>query len=472
MINKEKPKGHKYKPHTDKDEKFFLVPKNIAKPDSGLRVDVSLLAIYIKQKYDIKYYKNQFRLFNNYYYSHVENMKTLIYKEIPERYRLPRSIRDCVDLLTMDKDLILMERDLAPEKYILFKNGVLDVETMQFRTHEETSEKLIFINQVGYEYDPNVATCKYADNFFYKVTNGKQEDIDFLYQVLGVLISGYRDFKNIFYFKGKKDSGKSTYLKIAELLLTNPDGTKDFSSIGLRTLTDETSKEYTRIIGKRANICGENPEIKISNDTLLKQLSGGDTVTARVKFKDSVEFVNRAMLIFSGNEVPSFFMSDRSAINERMLIYVFKNVIPINGQIKKFEEKINMSFVLNKAVEQLRIFINNNQEFTVTQEILDNRERLLIDNDTVYRFYKEHVVVTNDPKDRVSNHVLYDAYINYLVEEGHVIKYNGRLDLNKITITQYVFTVQIKKHHGEERYKRKLAYKGTKADCFICMILR
>ncbi|MGD9566828.1 MAG: phage/plasmid primase, P4 family [Sedimentibacter sp.] len=472
MINKEISKRPKCKPHTDKDEKFFLVPKNIAKPDSGLKVDVSLLAIYIKQRYDIRYYKNQFRVFKNYYYSYVENMKTLIYKDIPEMYRLPNNIRDCVDLLTMDQDLILMERDLAPEKYILFKNGVLDVETMQFSTHEEIGEKLIFINQVGYEYDPNVATCKYADNFFSKVTNGKQEDINFLYQVLGVLISGYRDFKNIFYFTGKKDSGKSTFLKITELLLTNPDGTNDFSSIGLRTLVNETSKEFTRIIGKRANICGENPEIKISNDTLLKQLSGGDTITARVKFKDPVEFVNRAMLIFSGNEVPSFFTSDKSAIGERMLIYVFKNVIPVRSQIKKFEKKINMSYVLNKAIEQLRIFLNNNQEFTVPQEILNNREKLLIDSDTVYRFYKEYVIVTNDPKDRVSNHVLYDAYINYLVEEGHVIKYNGRLDINKIKITQYVFTVQIKKHHGEERYKRKLAYRGAKADCFICMILK
>lgn len=459
----------------DKDKKFFLVPKNINNPEGELKVNISLLAVYMKEKYKIKCYKNQFRIFKNNYYAHVEDMKKIINSEIPERYRIPSNIRDVEDLLSMDQDLTMYDKELAPEKYISFANGVLNVETMQFKTHDNPDiKKLTFINQVGYSFDPNPSPCKYVDRFFNEVTNGKQEDINYLYQVLGVLISGYRGFKNIFYFKGEKDSGKSTYLNLAQLLITNPDGTKDYSNIGLKTLTDETSKEFTKIIDKRANISGESPRIKITNDTLLKQLSGGDTVAAHAKFKDPIEFVNRAMLIFSGNTVPTFFTSDKSAISERLLIYQFKNVIPMGRQIKYIERKMNMSYVLKKAVEQLKIFVDNNQEFILPQEIYDNREKMLTNSDTIYKFYKEKVSESNDTKDRVSNSDLYDAYIDFLVEEGHIrlSTHDGTPDFSTIKTTQYVFTSEIKKYHGEARYKRKLAYKGTKADCFVCMILK
>ena len=333
--------------------------------------------------------------------------------------------------------------------------------------------KLMFINQVGCSWNPNVETDKVTDDFFNAVTGGNQEDINFLYQILGVSISGYRSFKNIFYFTGAKDSGKSVYMHMAEKLLTNTDGTKDYSNIGLRTLTDETSKEFTRIIGKRANICAETPHLKISNDTLLKQLSGGDSVVAQVKFKEPVEFVNKAMLMFSGNTVPNFFVDDKFSISERLLIYRFKNAIPKNKQIKNLANKMNVEYIIQKAVEQLKVFIENNQEFTVPEEIFENQDEMLKDSDSIYKFYKDSVIVTSSSKDRISNVDLYEEYINFMVSEGHLRKgWDGKPDLSKFKTTQYLFTAEVKKHHGKDNFKKQLSYNGGKADVFIYMALK
>ncbi|HAE42863.1 MAG TPA: hypothetical protein DCG34_08090 [Clostridiales bacterium] len=458
----------------NKKGKYFVVLKNASNPAQGYKVNISLLAMYMKENFDIKVFKGQFKLKKKHYYRNVENMKHLISEEIPGTLRAPGHIKDCEELLLMDGELVLREQDLAPPKYISFENGVLNVEKMIFKPSGDPSlDKLIFINSVGYDWNKDAAPDPLVDGFFSSVTNSKQEDLDYLYQILGVLISGYRSFKNIFYFSGVKDSGKSVYLRVAEMLLTAPDGTRDFSNVGLKTLTDETSKEFSRIIGKRANICGESPEIKISNDTLLKQLSGGDTVSAHVKFREPIEFINKAMLLFSGNSVPNFFVSDKSSISERLLIYRFKNAIPKQKQIKNLAEKMSMEYVIVKAIEQLKVFILNNQEFNAPEEIEDNREEMLRDSDIIYKFYKENCAMSDSRKDRISTADLYNYFIKYLVKEGRIRKdYNGEPDLRNLKITQHVFTSNIKKIHGDMYYARNLSYGSKVADCFINITMK
>lgn len=459
---------------TDKREEFenkypFLVLKNIQKPENGYRVDVSKLAIFIKSKYDIKYYKGQFRILNNHYYGLVDDIKVLIQKEVPDEYIQPRNIEDAEKILERDYKLILHDEDIASKKYICFVNGILDTEGKKLYDFDDSKVKdLIFINQVGFPYDPDAERNEVTDNFFKSITNNNREDIDFLLQILGVMISGYRDFKNIFYFVGAKDTGKSVFMKVSQNLLTNPDGTEDYSNIGLRTFTDENSFELVTLVGKRANICGETPPLNVSNDVLLKQLSGGDNVDIKVKFKESVSFRNTAMLLFAGNKIPNFFVSEKASISERMLIYRFKNVIPKDKQVKGLEDKIDMKYLIKLAIEQLYIFIENNQEFTVPSEIYQNQEDLLLKSDTIYKFFKEKIIIVDDEDERVSVKDLYKEYLYFLVDEGHLqMGYNGEPDTRNNKITQYKFTGEMKEHIGEQNYKRNLAYRGKQATVFV-----
>jgi P4 family phage/plasmid primase-like protien len=450
-------------------ELYYLVPKNQNKPDGELKVNVSLLAIYLKEKYRLKVYNGQLRVLKNNYYQLIDNPKQFIGSQIPEIYRVPKNIEDCEKLINYDGDLILKDKDLAPEKYIAFKNGILDTETYAFIGHyEPEAESLIFINQVDYNWNPFALPDQKTDDFFNSVTNGNQEDIDFLYQVLGVVMSNYRDFKNIFFINGVKDSAKSQFIHLCELLLTNSDGEKDYSSIALKTFTDETSMELIGIVGKRANICGETPPLKISNDVLLKQLSGGDTVTLQRKFMDSIAFVNKAMLIFSGNAVPQFFVSDKSSIGERMLIYNFKTAIPQEKQIPNVYKTLNMEYIIVKAVEQLVKFVNNRQHFTIPSEIHRNREEMERESDSIYRFYKDCVVITDDDRHRVSCTDFYNYYLTYLVDDGVLPEtWDHKPDTSRFKMTKRTFVIKIKDLVGEGRYKRSVTYwDGNIENCF------
>lgn len=452
------------------DDLFFLIPKNKKDPDGEKKVHVAALVIFIRNKFRIKNYNGQFRILKKNFYNHVENMKVLISAQIPNYYRVPKNIEDCEKLLYYEQGMLLKDEDLAPEKYIAFKNGILDVETMEFIGYDEPkAETLIFINQVDYNWDPLIKNDQKTDDFFNTITGGSQDGIDYLYQILGVLMSNYRDFKNVFYFTGVKDSAKSQYIHLCEMLLTNSDGVKDFSTIGLRALTDENSKELTSIIGKRANLCAETPPLNIKNDTLLKQLSGGDYVTLYQKFLGSVTFRNKAMLIFAGNTVPNFFVSDKSSIGERLLIYKFKTAIPKEKQIPKVYKTLNMEYIIVKAVEQLIPFVKNNQRFTIPDEIHSNRELMERESDSIYRFYKDCVVYTENKDHRINSVDLFTAYQYYLMDDGVIPKdpYTLKPDTRHVKLSQRSFIGKIKPMIGEGCYQKNLLYyDGKKEHCF------
>lgn len=456
-------------PEVVKDDKFFIIEKNKA---GDLKISVPLLAKYIKQKYTLRYYNGQIRIFKNNYYCRMNDIKFVIHDEIPENLRLPRDIESCEKLLIYDPGLVLKDKDLAPERYIAFKNGVMNVKTKKFFDYAANEVKnLIFINQVDYNWNPDVEDDPMTDEFFKSITNGKQEDINFLYQVIGVAISNYRDFKNIFYFTGKKDSGKSQYLHLIEKLLTYSDETKDYSSIGLAMFTNEGSKELANIVGKRANICGETPDIDIRNDTLLKKLSGGDEAEISRKFLEPLTFINKAILIFSGNTVPRFFIGDKCSFGERFLIYRFKNAIPKEKQIPSVYKKLNMEYIIKKSIEQLRIFIADKQQFTIPPEIYANREIMEQESDSIYRFFKECVVITDDEKHRISTHDLFEIFTFFLMDEGTLPRdpYTNRPDIRRLgNLTQRTFINKIKGFIGESYYKRNIKYRdGKKETCYI-----
>ncbi|MDD3305567.1 MAG: primase-like DNA-binding domain-containing protein [Acetobacterium sp.] len=449
---------------------FFLVPKRADQPDGAKKVDVSLLAIYMKRKFSLKVYNGQFRVFKTNYYQHVNNIKHLISAQIPESYRIAKNIEDCEKLLLYDGALTLKDEDLAPEKFIAFKNGILDVETFDFMEYKnEKAKNLAFIHQIGHNWNPMIANDQKTDDFFNTITDENQEAINYLYQALGVLMSNYRDFKHVFYFTGKKDTGKSQYLHVCEILLTNSDGARDYSSIGLSVFTDEKSKELTDIVGKRANICAETPPLNIKNDTLLKQLSGGDFVTLFQKFLGSITFKNKAMLVFAGNTVPNFFVSDKSSIGERLLIYEFKTVIPRDKQIPKVYLTLNMEYIIVKAVEQLVKFIDNRQHFTIPEEIHANRELMERESDSIYRFYKDCVVYTDNKDHRINSHDLFTAYQYFLMDDGVIPKdpYSMKPDVHHVKISQRAFIGKIKPMIGEAYHSRSILYfDGKIENCF------
>ena len=92
---------------------------------------------------------------------------------------------------------------------------------------------------------------------------------------------------------GAGGNGKSTYLSLIVRFL----GKINVATIPLHRL--EVDKfSVSRLVGKLANICADLPSEHLAGTSTFKALTGGDTLSAEYKFKDSLTWTRLPGLSF------------------------------------------------------------------------------------------------------------------------------------------------------------------------------
>src|SRR5579872_1354395 len=115
-----------------------------------------------------------------------------------------------------------------------------------------------------------------------------------------------------------------------------------------------------RLIGKLSNICPDLPGTDLTSTSVFKAVTGGDTMMAEYKFKDSFEFVPYSRLIFSANHPPKS-QDASSAFFRRWIVVPFDRTfadgdpetIPSDKLDAILSDPAELSGVLNKALEAL-----------------------------------------------------------------------------------------------------------------------
>jgi P4 family phage/plasmid primase-like protien len=98
---------------------------------------------------------------------------------------------------------------------------------------------------------------------------------------------------------GAGGQGKSVFLRVVCDILS----AENVSSATLQTLI-ENRFATSDLYGRLANISGDIPDMALSNTGVFKALTGDDRIRAECKGQDAFEFMNRAKLIFSANQLP------------------------------------------------------------------------------------------------------------------------------------------------------------------------
>ncbi len=342
-------------------------------------------------------------------------LKEAIWNEFRDENLRRNDVEDILEYIRArtyaDRSIFEMPRELIP-----LRNGVLNVETMEFRGYSEDDH---FTFYLPINYDPNARLENGSCPNFQKLLNESlyPEDVPALQEWFGYAL--WRDYPNAkaLVLLGEGSNGKSVVIDTLIAML----GRHNVSSYSLQEL--ETNRfALARLHRKLANVRSELPHEALRNTGIFKQLTGGDQITAEVKFgKRDITFTSYAKMIFATNRLPK--TSDESfAFFRRWTIITFPYTFLINPKLGEkqadpsLKEKIitnELPCVFNWAVEGLRRLKANSWVFTNTKSADEVREEYLRSADPVRAFINDALEITNVQEVYTLKEDIYGAYVKY-----------------------------------------------------------
>lgn len=234
-------------------------------------------------------------------------------------------LRAMVSLATSDVPVAPGELDADP--WLLnCQNGTLDLKTQELRPHrrEDFLTKIVPV-----AYDPKAA-CPTWEAFLRRILrNGGAPDltlIGFLQRAAGYSLSGDTSAQCFFLLHGTGDNGKSTLLEVLRKLEGDYARQADFKTF-LEHEHDGVRNDLAGLKGARLVTAIEADERRALSESVVKLITGGDTVTARFLFQEFFEFKPELKLWLAANHRPTIKGTDH-AIWRRVRLVPFTTRIP------------------------------------------------------------------------------------------------------------------------------------------------
>ncbi|MBI5059900.1 bifunctional DNA primase/polymerase [candidate division KSB1 bacterium] len=228
------------------------------------------------------------------------------------------------------------------------QNGILDLRTAQLSPHVPTA---LMTKVAGVPYDPN-AECPTWQKFLHEIMDENEELIAFLRTCAGYSLTGLTSEHKFFFCHGAGANGKTTFLETNNEMLGGYGQQAEFSTF-LRSQhgRDGARSDIANLKGARLIVAGEVPPGQQFDESLLKQLTGGDRVRARHLYQDEFEFSPQFKIWLAANHKPR--LRPDPGIMRRIVLIPFGVMIPPDRQDKQLRDKLRAELpgILSWAVQ-------------------------------------------------------------------------------------------------------------------------
>lgn len=244
-------------------------------------------------------------------------------------------IRGMISLAESDIRLIIKPEmlDSRPFKLNLL-NGTLDLELMKFSSHDRADLNTKICN-TKYE---ETATCPTWEKCLDKWMNGNQDDIKFIQKALGYSLTGDTGEHCFFILYGTGRNGKSTFLDVVRHVLKDYAMNTAVDTI-LQKRSGGISNDIARLHGARFVTASESEEGQKLAESLIKQMTGGDALSARFLYGEIFDFKPQFKLWVATNHEPEIKGTD-PAIWSRIRKIPFTVTIPEDERDKQLSSKL------------------------------------------------------------------------------------------------------------------------------------
>jgi len=311
--------------------------------------------------------------------------------------------REMIKSAESEPGIPVLPEDLDAHPWLLtIENGTLDLQTGDLLPHQQQD---LITKLAPVVYNPD-AKCPLWEAFLTRIMGDDMDLIGFLQRGMGYSLTGIINEKALFILYGKGDNGKTTFLEVNRAL------TGDYA---LRTPTqtlmakkhDGVPNDIARLKGARFVSASESEEGRRLSESLIKDLTGGDTMSARFMRAEWFDFVPECKIWLATNHKPEIKGTDE-AIWNRIKLVPFEVMIPKEEQDKELIEKLKaelpgiLAWAVRGCLDWQRTGLNEPEKVkAATKEYQDEMDEL-------GRFINECCVENNVAQ--VHKGKLYNAY--------------------------------------------------------------
>lgn len=300
------------------------------------------------------------------------------------------------------------------EDYINFRNGILNIHSLELTEH--TSELMSSI-QIPCNWNGIETPTPNFDKFMNTLTNGDISTQKLILEYIGAVISniqGWR-FKKAMFLLGKGNTGKSTLINLIAGLI----GSQNVAERDLKSLNERFGK--TAAYNKRLIYSNDLAFMKIEENAVFKNLTGGDSISIEFKNKEPFDFKFKGFLLYGMNDLPHFGGDKGDHVYDRIIIVKCDNVVPKNQLDPNLERKLfeERDGIIYKAVMALREAVGRNYQFSITQDCIENLTEYKRENSYPVEFWTTYMRPLNpDEKPSLESQRLYDFFKHWCSQLG------------------------------------------------------
>jgi putative DNA primase/helicase len=301
------------------------------------------------------------------------------------------------------------ELDQDPYKLNLL-NGTVDLKSGQVYPH---SREDLITKICPVEYNQH-ATAPTWNRFLNDIFAGDQELIEYVQKAIGYALTGDTREQAMFFLYGGGANGKSTFLNTIKDMVGDY-GQQAPTSLLMAKQNEGVPNDVARLPGARFVTTIETEDGKRMAESLVKQLTGGDTITARFLRQEFFEFKPVAKIFLCSNHKPLIRGTDY-AIWRRIHLIPFEVQFPKEKRDETLPEKLRgeMAGILRWALEGCQKW--QREGLTPPEKVVKATDEYKAEMDALGQFITDCCTIAEGAKVQVRR--LYQAYTEWCEETG------------------------------------------------------
>ncbi|WP_193771380.1 phage/plasmid primase, P4 family [Candidatus Magnetaquicoccus inordinatus] len=323
------------------------------------------------------------------------------------------AIENAICLARNEPQVILRPEELDSDPWLLnCSNGTLSLRDGQLRAHRRED---LLSRSLPVVYDAQ-AEAPLWEKFIDRIMGHDPERVEFLRKAVGYTLSGDTSEQCFFYCFGVGQNGKSTFLEVIFELLGRYARRLPADSLMLRTQGGAISNDIAGLVGARLVASSEVEEGARLHEAKLKEMTGGDTLTARFLHQEYFEFRPVFKLWMLGNYKPVIRGTDQG-------IWRRIHLIPFGAPIAEAERdrqlpiklRQEMPGILRWAVEGCLSWQREGLQQPLA--VREATQAYRSESDIIGQFLEEHTVF--DTHAEVQASFIYERYTHWTNVNGH-----------------------------------------------------